>query len=55
MQEPLDLAHRNRFANSIRAFYIGSVCAGFDHRVGHLISMTTEKTPDSIQRRIETR
>ena len=28
---------------------------GLDHRVGHLVSMTTEKTPDLIQRGIETR
>ena len=28
---------------------------GLDHRVGHLVSMTTEKTPDSIQRGIATR
>ena len=28
---------------------------GLDHRLGHLISMTTEKMPDSIQRGIEIR
>jgi hypothetical protein len=28
---------------------------GLDHRVGHLVSMTTEKTPDSLQRGIATR
>jgi hypothetical protein len=28
---------------------------GLDHRVGHLASMTTEQTPDSIQRGMATR
>jgi hypothetical protein len=28
---------------------------GLDHRVGHLVLMTTEKTPDSLQRGIATR
>ena len=28
---------------------------GLDHRVGHLVSLTTEKTPDLIQRGIAIR
>ena len=33
----------------------GKTRKGLDHRVGHLVSMTTEKTPDLIQRGIATR
>jgi transposase len=34
---------------------LGKDLTGLDHRVGHLVSMTTEQTPDSIQRGIATR
>jgi hypothetical protein len=34
---------------------MGCGLVGLDHGVGHLVSMTTEKTHDSIQRGIATR
>ena len=52
-QEPLYLVSNLATAEEACHFYQKRF--GLDHRVGHFVSMTTEKTPDLIQRGIATR